>query len=585
VRIGFEYPDPDTAALFANVVSQAYIDLNLRRALDASRLAMTWLEEQHEVYRTRKYESDEKVHIFKYANDLVGIDDRYNTTVESLSKLQGAWSEAMTERVQVSAVHRKLKVLAEQPEWAPLANHLASENGALRSMLSRHDTLVQEKGRLAIRYGVKHPEMVRVETELTIAVAQIRGAVGDDVSAKKAELDVLANREAALKRELDRAQDQVEGLDGRRIELKFLESEAQRNEDFYKDLDKRLSEVDLGLVLRANNIRIIDSAIPDGIPVRPKLPINLAMSLVLGLFGGCGLAFFMEYLDVTVKTREDIEQVIGVPMLGIVPGVAPEEMRALPNERDRSIFVHARPQSTVAECMRSIRTNVLFRIPKKAAPGQPHPVRKLLITSAAPREGKSFTSCNLSAIIAMTGSRVLLIDADLRRPAVHKRFELSNEIGLGALFRGEISVDDVIVKTHVEGLDCIVAGPPPANPGELLGGGFMKRLLESLTTYDVIIVDSPPVNVVADPLVLANLVDGVLIVVEANRTSRNIVVQAHSRLKEMKANVLGAVVNKLNIQTAGYGYYYYDTYGYYYTEAEQAQDAARNKDIKEQEIG
>jgi len=266
-----------------------------------------------------------------------------------------------------------------------------------------------------------------------------------------------------------------------------------------------------------------------------------------------------------VKTREDIEQVIGIPLLGVVPVVEPDEMRALTQEVDRSLFVHARPRSTVAECMRSIRTNVLFRAPQTS-------VRTLLITSAAPREGKSFTSANLAAIIAMTGSRVLIIDADLRRPALHKRFGLTNDIGLCSVFTEDATVEQVIQHSHITGLDVMVAGPPPPNPGELLGSDRMVQLLKSFRNYDFVIIDSPPVNVVADPLVLSSLVDGVLLVVEANRTGRNIVVQAQARLAEMKANVLGAVVNKLNIRTAGYGYYYYDNYGYYYTESEQARE-------------
>jgi len=204
----------------------------------------------------------------------------------------------------------------------------------------------------------------------------------------------------------------------------------------------------------------------------------------------------------------------------------------------------------------------MFRVPKKD-------VRTLLITSAAPREGKSFTSSNLAAIIAMTGSRVLLIDADLRRPALHQRFGLHNNRGLASLFTEDANLLDLLQPTHIRNLDVIVAGPPPPNPGELLGGGKLQEALQHLRQYDFIIIDTPPVNVVADPLVLATIADGVLLVVEADRTSRNMVRQAGARLAETSAPVIGAVVNKLDIRTSGYSYSYYDNYGYYYTEAEQ----------------
>jgi len=494
---------------------------------------------------------------------LLGADERYNSTVERFNTVQSAWTQAATERIEAQAVVEKLVQLQKLDDWAPLANHLATGRPGLQGLLASYDRLEQERSRLAVRYKDQHPEMIRVNTEISAIEAQIRQEVSDTVDGKKAELQVLQHREQALKAEMDAAQTDVEELDKQLIKLRVLEDDAARNESLYSSLDERRAEVDLSQVLRANNIRMIDSAIATEKPVRPVLAVNLAMAMVLGVLGGCVLAFLMEYLDVTVKTREDIEQVIGIPLLGVVPVVEPDEQRALVEDVDRSLYVHARPRSTVAECMRSIRTNVLFRAPQTS-------VRTLLITSAAPREGKSFTSANLAAIIAMTGSRVLIIDADLRRPALHKRFGLTNEIGLCSVFSEDATVEQVIQHSHIKGLDVMVAGPPPPNPGELLGSDRMVQLLKSFRNYDFVIVDSPPVNVVADPLVLSSLVDGVLLVVEANRTGRNVVVQAQARLAEMKANVLGAVVNKLNIRTAGYGYYYYDNYGYYYTESEQS---------------
>jgi capsular exopolysaccharide synthesis family protein len=298
------------------------------------------------------------------------------------------------------------------------------------------------------------------------------------------------------------------------------------------------------------------------------MAVNVAMGLLLGIFGGCALAFLLDLFDTTIKSKEDVESVIGVPLLGVVPGVAEEELQTLVDDVSRNLFVYARPRSTVAECMRSIRTNMVFRVPKQG-------VRTMLITSAAPREGKSFTSSNLAAIIAMTGSRVLLIDADLRRPALHERFGLPNDRGLASLFTEDASLQELMRPTHIPNLTVIVAGPPPPNPGELLGGGKLQQALQQLDQFDFIIIDTPPVNVVADPLVLATVADGVLLVVEADRTSRNMVRQAGARLSETSAPVIGAIVNKLDIRTSGYSYSYYDNYGYYYTEAEQE---ARDRD-------
>lgn len=562
VSITYEHPDPQRAMLYADTLAEAYMEANLERALESSTRALKWLNDQVEVFRSRQLESDLKVVQFRADNGLVGSSEQYSSSMERLASLQTAWSAASTNRIQIEAVYNQLAELARSPEQSALAQHLSVANPQLGLLLTTRDELSRERQQLLGTVGERHPDMVAADRELAAVKAQIKQILDDIVRGRKAELEVARNQESALAAELALNQEEVKGLDRKLVDLKILEAEAERNRQFHQSIDKRLSEVDLSHLLRNNNIRVIDAAVATDVPVRPKMAVNLAMGLVLGLFGGCALAFFMEYLDVTVKSREDVERVIGVPLLGVVPGVPSDELLSLETELDRNLFVNARPRSTVAECLRSIRANILFRTPNKR-------VRTLLITSAAPREGKSFTSSNLAAIIAMSGSRVLLIDADLRRPSLHKRFGLPNELGLCSAFAEGMGLAQLVQHTHIEGLDLIVAGPPPPNPGELLSAVRLQAALNELSGYDVIIIDSPPVNVVADPLVLSAVVDGVLLVVEANRTSRSMVRQAGARLAETDARVLGAIVNKLDIKTSGYGYNYYDSYGYYYTEAEQ----------------
>lgn len=567
VNITVEYPDPQKAALFADVLAEAYMKSNLDRALESTRSALDWLRDQQEAFKVKKYESDVKVHEFRSKNGLVGAEDQRSGIQARLNTVTEAWNAASTERVQIEAVHAELSRLQAAGEWASLARHFSAEDAVLRELLTRLEVTTQERSRLAARVKGQHPEWIAVNAELDSITAQIRAQVEELLVAHRAKTDLVIRREEALAAELADVRTEAAALEKKLIDLKFLEAEALRNEALFQSVDRRTSEVDLTALMRNNNIRRVDVAVPSDNPVRPKLAINLAMALVLGLLGGCALAFAIEMLDTTVKSREDIESVIGNSLLGVVPALDPLDLKAMRTETDRHLFVYARPRSNVAECLRSVRANVLFRLPQK-------PVRTLLITSAAPMEGKSFTSSNLSAIIAMTGSRVLLIDADLRRPSLHKRFGLANDLGLANLLLGESSSEEVIRPTHVPGLDIVVAGPPPANPGELLGSGPMQRALKSFRGYDFIIVDSPPVNIVADPLVLSSQVDGVLVVVEANRTSKTMVAQASARLREVNAPVLGAIVNKLNMATAGYGYNYYDTYGYYYTEAEAEADRA-----------
>lgn len=558
VRIVIEYPDPQKAALIANTIAQTYMDVNLERTLDSSRQALKWLSEQQEVYRQRQTTSGEQVERYKAENGLISVEDR-TPTAESLARLQAAWSDAHTRRVQVEAVVGELKRLSRNAGVIALANHLGHGNPVLGELLDRHETLKQERASLVSRYKEEHPEIVRLDGELAAVESQIRGQVDAIVGGKQAELRLVRNEEEMLAKELERTEQEMAKVGESMIRLKLLQTEAERNEMFFRNLDQRMTEVGLSQFLQANNIRFVDQAIPGQAPVRPQIALNLATALLVGLMGGATLALLLEYVDSSVKSQRDAEAAAGVPFLGVVPLVPKEEMERLDDELDRSIFVHAMPRSTVAECLRTVRTNLMFRAGRQ-------PIRRLLVTSAAPREGKSFISSNLAAMIAMSGQRVLAIDGDLRRPTLHRRFQLSNATGLSNVLLGEMTLADAVQPTHVPGLHALVAGPMPDNPTELVGGGRMEDLLDRIEGYDLILIDSPPVNAVADALVLASMVDGMVFVIQANRTNRNLVAQCCARLREVNPHLLGAVVNKLDVKQAGYEYhYYYNEYGEYYS--------------------
>ena len=550
VHVTIEYPDPEKAALFSNTLAETYIELNLKRSLDTSQSAFTWLSEQQEVYRQRKYESDQKVHDFKYENKLEEVEAVQGTLSELRSKL----STTHAERISLEATYDRARSLAAANAWTGLATHLSEQSPVLQTLLQTMRTAEQERNTLSARYLPDHPKMVRVEAKVEGLRTQMKAQVLQLMSGQQTEIKMIRERETALAREVDAIEDALKGLEKKNIELDFLQAAAAKNAGLFENLDTRMSEVDLASLVQSNNIWFIDTAVASAEKVRPRLTTNLPMAFLVGLLGGIALAFFMEYVDSTIKSREDLEEVVGVPFLGAVPVLTSSDLLSLESDRDRSIYVHARPRSTAAEALRSIRTNILFRTPDK------RPQKRLLIASAVPREGKSFISSNLSAIIAMTGSRVLLIDADLRRPSQHKLFGQVNERGLSSVLVGDASLEESVIHTHVPGLDLLPSGPRPPNPAELLGSTRMSRFLDTLTEYDFVIVDSSPIGAVADPLILSRFVDGVLMVVESNKTNRDHVLQCRTRMAEVEANILGAIVNKLDIRRTGYGYYYYYDY-------------------------
>ncbi len=590
VYVVVEHTDPGEAALFANTIAQAYINSNRERSLSAAEGALAWLRERQAEARDDKDASNQKVHAFKYPEEgLLGLEEQSAAVRKTLERLQTSWSDAHARRVEVESAYRRARSLLASGEWVGMARLLSAQDPVLQNLIQAWQDLEKERAALGSRYLVGHPSVAEADRQISAVEAQIRTQAQQILSGQRAQLDLLVNQESALTAELERVKTALADLDGRFLDLDEMKEEAERNAAFYKTLDQRAAEVsllsDAGLqqFIESNNIWMVDQAQPSDRIVRPLFHVNLPWSLLVGLLGGVALAFFMEYVDNTVKSREDVEEVVGVPFLGAVPVLPPQEFTALQDAVDHTIFVNARPRSPVAEALRSIRTNILFHVEgdEVAEPGppgsdppeggpRPRRHRRLLVTSAAPREGKSFVTSNLAAIIAMTGSRVLLIDADLRRPTQHKLFRLPNDLGLATALLGEAPVRDCILRTHVPDLHLMTAGSRPANPAEILSSHHMVALLDGLKDYDVILIDSSPVTAVADPLIVSRLVHGVVLVIESNHTARELVLQSRARLAEMGANILGAIVNKLDVRRAGYGYYYYYDYHtvYYYGEGD-----------------
>ena len=565
VHISFTYPDADKAALFANTLSQAYMDSNLQRARDDSELARTRLIEQKELYNGRRLDAEEQVHDYIYEHGLLGVDDERTAVQEGEKKLQNQLATAQTERLIVQADVERLRELYWSEDWLGLANHLAQSDERLASGVSELQGRRQLRQELLTTRREGHPEVVAIDQEITGQEGLVKAQLMEYIDGREAKLSILKNREREITKELSTANIELEALNRQFLHLQSLQGQVEKLDDFYKTLDQRLAQIEIVNDIRANNVHFVDKAWSNWDPVRPTMTTNLPIALLAGLMAGVGLAFLQEYMDSTIKSREDIETDVGIPFLGAVPLIPPDELESIPSEFERNLYVHGRPRSPTTEGLRSIRTNIMFRTKDR-------PLRRLLVTSAAPQEGKSFISSNLAAVIAMTGTRVLLIDCDLRRPTQHKLFVRENIHGLTDVLEG-MPLKDAVWDTPVPNLDLIVAGPHPANPAELLGSEKMIALLDSITGYDMIVLDSPPVSAVADPLILSRMVDGVVMTVRSNQTQKNQVIHCSSRLHEMEANILGAIVNRLDVRRSGYGYYYYYDYNsVYYADPEEERD-------------
>ncbi len=340
------------------------------------------------------------------------------------------------------------------------------------------------------------------------------------------------------------------------VERDYLELKRtyDNNQRLYELVLKRLKDTGVSGMLQVSNVRILDRARPASRPIRPDLVRSLALAALLGLLGGVGLAFGAESLDRTITTQAQVEERLGLTFLGIIPTVERNK-----DGTQHDLVVHDLPKAAVAECLRAIRTNLLFMSPEK-------PLKSIMITSSGPQEGKSTTATSLAITMANSGGRVLLVDADMRRPRLHRVFGLANKAGLSSLILGEGSLSEVIQPTRVPGLSVLPCGPVPPNPAELLHTQAFQRLLAEMSgAYDRVIIDSPPVGVVADAVVMGTQVYGTVVVLKAGQTNREAARQAVRQLRDVNANVVGGLLNDLDITDQKYGqYYYYYRYGYAY---------------------
>lgn len=301
---------------------------------------------------------------------------------------------------------------------------------------------------------------------------------------------------------------------------------------------------------KANNISIQDPAQKPVIPVKPKKRLNIFLSILMGLFGGLGLAFFLEYLDDSAKTAEDVEKVMKWPFLANIFDMGDGEDAGV---FEKDILVHSKPKDPIAEAYRSLRTRLFFSSTEE------HPLDSIMITSPGPQEGKSITLCNLGIAISQGKKRVLLVDADMRKPRLHNVFKRVNKVGLSSYLSGQCSFDDTIQKTDIENLYFVSGGIIPPNPSELLASHKTKEFIaKAKEAFDIVLLDTPPIGVVTDAAIASRAVDGTIMVVESGKTSKRALAHVYQLLTDARSRVIGIVLNRVSVTGRDYYYYAYD---------------------------
>jgi succinoglycan biosynthesis transport protein ExoP len=564
VTVRIEDFDPARAKKISDTLDNVYIEENLNTAIASSSDAVSWLTSQLDHVEKQLEETENHLHEFKEKNDLpsTSINDASNMLRMEMTAYTEALSKAHMQDAEISARVGELEKIETNPEQIESSELL--KDGFLTGARTAYETAVNAKSELiAAGKGSNHPLVkeadVRVQSTheaLLEQIQNIRGALEHDLA-------TIRRQEATEQSLYETSKRQAVDLNMKEIEYHRLDRERDQSEKLYQFLLERLKEADLAKMMRANNIRVVDWAPEPRGAIRPVLSFNLMMGFVAGLIMGVLLAWLREQLDSTLRMPEDVESKLGTTFLGLLPEVGTDApARGMGRKVKRSaiespeLIVHKRPLSGFAEAARAVRTNLMFMNPDD-------PIRRILVTSAAPTEGKTMVACSIAIALAQGGLRVCIVDCDLRRPRLHRVFDRVGDSGITNVLLGEATLEEVAKPTAVENLWSIPAGPMPPNPADALHSERFRDIIRKLgEQFDRVIVDSPPLVAVTDGTILSKICDGTVFVVRAFKTSKFLCRQALRSLRDVDAPLLGVVLNAVDLNKHEYTYSYYH-YTYY----------------------
>jgi capsular exopolysaccharide synthesis family protein len=548
ININFLSPNPELAALIANTTAKAYIEEILEMKLNSTRSSLEWMTQKAEAEAVKLQRSEQALQDYMKSNNLVTIEDRMTVTPEQLSEINLQLLRAESRRKELQALYNKVKSVGKNYQSAQTISAIAS-NPALQAIRAQIVETEKSMMELGNKFGPKHPIMVKTRGDLQVLESKRNQEIDRGVESIKNEYELALANEGNLRDKLDTSKTEALVLNEKFIQYGHLKRLVDTNRTLYDALLLKLREQSITEENQPVNLWLVEKAAVPLKPAKPWVALNLQIGFLIGILGGVALAFFLEYLDNTIKDPEDVESAFGVPVIGVI-----QKWKKKREEVEKIVIKE--PLSALAESYRGIRTAIQLSF-------SDNPPKKILMSSAVMGEGKTTTAINLAMIIAQSDQRVLLIEADLRRPRFHKIFKIYNTKGLSNYLAGEVEAP-IIQKGPLPRLAIIPAGPIPPNPAELLVSNRMKTLLEAASRdFDFIICDAPPLLPVADTRILARLFDGVILVCNAGKTTYDMTERSLKMLQDIRARLLGLVVNQHEIAKSGY--YHQSYYDYYET--------------------
>ncbi len=571
IEVHYRSPDKELAANVVNTLMTTYTENNFKSRFDSTMQASDWLSKQLVDLQMKVETSQEKLVHYQKEHEILGIDEKQNITTAKLDELNKALTTAESERMDRESVYRLVQA-GDTDTIASAATVLdaagagsTSQSSLLEALRTREADLKIQAAELNTQFGPSYPKLAQINNQLKEIDAQLLAETKKVGGKIKGQYMAALQRENMLHDALEKQKQEANKLNESAIEYSLLKRDLDTNRQLYEGLLEKLKEAGVSAGLRSNNFRIVDVArVPTG-PVEPNIPRNLSFAFMLGLTSGVGLAFLLEGLDNTVRTTEQAQMISGLPPLGMIPlgsrttreGANSKRLVIATSKEAVELITQVRPQSQMAESYRALRTSLLLS-------NLGAPPKVIMVTSALPQEGKTTTSINCAVVLAQKGIRVLLIDADLRRPSIHKTLGMGPRSGLSNVLTGSSTLEQAITRSPIlPNLNILPAGTPPPNPAELLASSNMRDVLEELRgQYDHIVVDTPPTLSVTDAVVLSPRADAIVLVIRSGQTTKQALRRSRDILTQVNAKVSGVLLNAVDLSSPDY-YYYYEYQGKY----------------------
>lgn len=572
VELNYIGPTPDLTADVVNAVADAYIDWNLDAKYQVIGQASKFISAQIEQLKSEIGEKERALQAYGRQKGIVSSDPQSNVTLQKLESLNKDYASAVADRVAKEASYHEVESARPDTIADTLSNGLISQ---LRGEQAKLERDYAEKLNL---FKPEWPAMLQLKAQIDKGKTHLDSVIQETVAkardSARGEYLTGLRREESLKEVLQGQKNEAMNLNTSAVEYNNLRVEVETKRALLDSLLKREAETQMTSRLKGekvSNIRVVERALTPSGRFTPSYRHSGSMGLFLGLLFGCGLAFFLEYLDRSLRSASQVEQYLKLPALGVIPAVGrrssksyygyygyvikkrkkkdetPQEM-VEPERINIELLPHDQQRSTVAESYRAFRASLLL----SRAGG----VKSIVITSSLPSEGKTSSAVNLAIVLGQLQKRVLLIDADLHKPRLHEVLRVSNRIGLVSILAENFEPLEALTKTSLPGVWLLPAGPHSPNPSGLLSSDGMKSFLRFASTqFDYVVIDTPPVSPVADALLLGNQSDGVVLCVQAGRTPRELVARVRDKLLRSNVKILGVILNNLDDKSGTYSYY------------------------------